>query len=66
MDLGVHLVSSVLNRKQFLDILSCLRLNNNKMRPNDFVDKLFKLRPFLYTVQGRIQKDYPGGGGEKL
>lgn len=64
MDLGVQLVSSVLNRKQFLDILSCLHLNNNKMRPNDCVDKLFKLRPFLYTVQGQIQKDYPGGGGK--
>lgn len=57
-DLGVNLVSGVMNRKRFLDILSYLHLNNINARPNDCVDKLYKLRPFLDTVNQRFFELY--------
>jgi len=58
LDLGVKLLSDVMSRKRFSDILTYLHVNDNNSRPKNCKDRLYKLKPFLTSINNRLPELY--------
>ena len=57
-DLSVPLISDVMPRNHFLQILSNIHVNDNTAVPNGSTDRLYKLRPLINTMNNNFTKLY--------
>ena len=63
-DLSVPVISQTMPRNRFASILSNVRVNDNNNVPVGNKDKLYKVRPFISSLNGNFSKLY--NVGQKL
>jgi hypothetical protein len=59
LDLGEFQRTSTMSLMHFSQLQNNLHIANNLERPNDCVDKPYKVRPILYCIRARCQQGWP-------